>query len=526
MAQHDYVIANASGASVRADINNMALAISSNNSGSSEPSTKYAYLWWLDSSANVLKLRNSANNAWITMPFSITANNTVDINGGAIDGTNIGASAAGTGAFTTLAASSTTALSGDVTIAKTSAGADTVLKVASTAASGENDATVIINNGGTGDAMLRFDYESSTDRARIGVTTSAQALQFFTAGNNERMRILADGKVGIGTDTPSDLLTIQSPSSGGGNGITLKRNSAGTDQRVGAISFGNTVDTDLAQITAQTSIGNNGDGNLLFHTQPNGGSSTERMRITSAGHVTVGSGVNVGTSGSITMNVGSTSSSGGLQLFAPSNVAHSINFGDAYSSSAVYAGALEYNHSTNHMAFYTSSTERMRIDSDGTLLAGATSKLNACSIFGYAQSSKPLIESQNTSTGATNFFSLHRSNAGAEIGFINITNTGTTYDTGSDYRLKENITPIENGLERLNQLNPVKFDWKSDGTSSEGFIAHEVQEIFTDAVSGKKDAEMMQGMDYGRITPLLVKAIQEQQTIIEDLKTRIKTLEG
>jgi len=105
MAQHDYVIANASGATVRADINNMALAISSNNSGSSAPGTTYAYLWWLDTSANVLKLRNSANNAWITMPFSIGANNTVDINGGAIDGTAIGASAASTGAFTSLTAS-------------------------------------------------------------------------------------------------------------------------------------------------------------------------------------------------------------------------------------------------------------------------------------------------------------------------------------------------------------------------------------------------------------------------------------
>ena len=69
-------------------------------------------------------------------------------------------------------------------------------------------------------------------------------------------------------------------------------------------------------------------------------------------------------------------------------------------------------------------------------------------------------------------------------------------------------------------------DRKGTGISSEGFIAHEAQEIFSDAITGEKDAEMMQGMDYGRITPLLVKAIQEQQTIIEDLKTRIETLEG
>ena len=137
-----------------------------------------------------------------------------------------------------------------------------------------------------------------------------------------------------------------------------------------------------------------------------------------------------------------------------------------------------------------------------------------------------MIESQNTSTGATNYFALFRSNAASEIGFINISNTGTTYDTGSDYRLKENVRPIENGIERINNLNPVKFDWKSDGTSSEGFIAHEAQQIFPDAVTGEKDDEMMQGMDYGRITPLLVKAIQEQQELIEALQKEVEELKG
>ena len=86
MAQHDYNIANQTGANFRADLNNALLAISSNNSGSSEPSTMYAYEWWIDTSSNVLKLRNSSNNAWITMPFSITANNTVDINAGTVNG--------------------------------------------------------------------------------------------------------------------------------------------------------------------------------------------------------------------------------------------------------------------------------------------------------------------------------------------------------------------------------------------------------------------------------------------------------
>jgi hypothetical protein len=67
MATHDYVIANGTGAAVRSDLNNALAAIVSNNSGTSEPATTYAYQWWADTTANVLKIRNSANNAWITL---------------------------------------------------------------------------------------------------------------------------------------------------------------------------------------------------------------------------------------------------------------------------------------------------------------------------------------------------------------------------------------------------------------------------------------------------------------------------
>jgi len=98
----DYSIANANGATVRADINTVFLAVSSTNSGTSEPSTMYAFMLWVDTTTNLIKLRNAANGAWITLGLSVTASNTVDINGGAIDGTAIGASSATTGAFTTL----------------------------------------------------------------------------------------------------------------------------------------------------------------------------------------------------------------------------------------------------------------------------------------------------------------------------------------------------------------------------------------------------------------------------------------
>ena len=67
MAQHDYVIANGTGAAVRSDLNNGLAAIVSNNSGATEPTTMYAYQWWADTTTGLLKIRNAANNAWVTL---------------------------------------------------------------------------------------------------------------------------------------------------------------------------------------------------------------------------------------------------------------------------------------------------------------------------------------------------------------------------------------------------------------------------------------------------------------------------
>ncbi len=86
MAQHDYDLINQSGENFRTDLNNALDAIVSNNSGATEPATMFAYELWVDTSSSVMKIRNSGNDAWITLPFSIAADNTVDINGGTVNG--------------------------------------------------------------------------------------------------------------------------------------------------------------------------------------------------------------------------------------------------------------------------------------------------------------------------------------------------------------------------------------------------------------------------------------------------------
>jgi len=91
----------------------------------------------------------------------------------------------------------------------------TTVKVGATGTSGDNDGTLIVNNGGSGDGMLRFDYETNTDRARIGVTNSGQDLKFFTAGNNERVKIDSSGRVTM----PNQLHIFGTVKNTGGSGI-------------------------------------------------------------------------------------------------------------------------------------------------------------------------------------------------------------------------------------------------------------------------------------------------------------------
>ena len=74
MATHDYVIANGTGAAVRSDLNNALAAIVTNNSSSTEPATTYAFQWWADTTNTLLKIRNAANSAWVTVGDYSTAN--------------------------------------------------------------------------------------------------------------------------------------------------------------------------------------------------------------------------------------------------------------------------------------------------------------------------------------------------------------------------------------------------------------------------------------------------------------------
>jgi len=110
-------------------------------------------------------------------------------------------------------------------------------------------------------------------------------------------------------------------------------------------------------------------------------------------------------------------------------------------------------------------------------------------------------------------------------GNIQCTNlTAINTVTESDYRLKENIKPLENTLDKIKNLKPVSYNLKKDGSYDEGLIAHEVQEIFPSLVIGDKDAKQEDGSDlyqaiaYGKLVTHLIKAVQELSAEVERLK--------
>jgi hypothetical protein len=264
--------------------------------------------------------------------------------------------------------------------------------------------------------------------------------------------------------------------------------------------------------------------------------------------ITIDSSQNVGVGSASSGNKFEVAGSG---MFSGAVTTNTTGTHISYQSSNSQIGAWGPDTSTNGtLVFFSARSngvnglERMRIDSSGYVGIGNSSPGSVPARLVVSQGGNIAYFQQNAAGGYCGQFDA-TVNGGtyyfvnflkAGVGISNITSNGTTisYNTGSDYRLKDNIEPITNALETVAKLKPSKWNWKEfwGGGSSQGFVAHELAEIIPDCVTGEKDAvdengkPVYQGVDTSFLVATLTAAIQELNAKVEAQAAEIAALKA
>ena len=351
---------------------------------------------------------------------------------------------------------------------------------------------------GTTVAMIASVTGSDTTNKDDGL------LAFYTSSANdiaEKMRLTSDGKLAIGETSPDSILHVKNSASDGVAGISLENDARRFAINVhGGLSDGLAV-YDAGAGATRVFLGSNGRvgiGNDL--TSPNAGLSVSNADIRCTGAAVANDANSISMSqesgfGAITCRGPSTSERGVLKL--------SVN----RSNGAAGLAQIQINNggSVNfggHTGEATGSTGGITMSVDNN------DRMNfICATTGTG--SLELVEFRNPN---------------GTVGDIKTNGTSTSYSTSSDGRLKE-VTGVARGLDVINELNPVAFNWKVDNKASEGLIAQEVKDLVPDAVSLNKGTQYYQ-MDYSKLVVHLIAGMKEQQEQIDALQSEIQTLKG
>ena len=393
-----------------------------------------------------------------------------------------------------------------------------------------------------------YDAAAPEARLQIGTNTSQGLFSFYTGSSKEG---------GVGFYPVSAMMDISSGRSAGWGGTITFTTDTSERMRItsaGNVGIGTSSPTAVWGTTAQ--IGN-GTGNGTFSIVGNGGSGFMAMaggnfQLVARASTPLQFGTNdairatIDTSG----NVGIGTSSPGAKLHVVGGnikVDASTRWIGYWEADGLYDGYLApYNSSgqTELVNSYgsggilfktgTAKAERMRLDASGNLLVGKTD-------VGSPTISDGLLYYKNASGGGSVLYATNGGTgtamavatqadtqavvffrSGTNVGNIGVTSSSTSYNTSSDYRLKDIDGPIQNSGAYIDALKPVQGSWKADGSRFIGLIAHEVQEVSeTQIATGVKDGDEMQAMDYSA-PELIANLIAE----IQSLRARVAQLEG
>ena len=351
----------------------------------------------------------------------------------------------------------------------------------------------------------------------------------------------SSGNVGIGTNNPAGPIDVVSNV----NGVAQRIRARSTDE-YGLIEF---VENDGS--TAHGYIGTPAADTLAFFTN----NLNERMRIDGSGNVGIGTSSPVA---QLDVKNGTTYSSSGdfiariqQNTNSPGKNGLSVMNSWANTNSTIFEVAMGWNGTAagyfpcftidgSGQAMFSNGQpqqERMRINSSGKVLIDRTAA------YGDGTIGTPVLQASARSgqyaaaafvADATSFvISIGFVNPNGTVGSISTSSSSTSFNTSSDYRLKENVVDLTSAIDRLKLIPVHRFNFIVDpDTTVDGFLAHEVQPHVPEAVTGEKDAVdengdiKPQGIDQSKLVPLLTAAIQEQQTQIEALEARLSALEG
>ena len=403
--------------------------------------------------------------------------------------------------------------------------------------------------------------EASTGTAQFGIYSSgAQAAStlgiYPSDGSSPAILVKQNGIVGIGTTASITKLSVHNSTETTGITdvltVTCATTALASAGKGAAIRIGREADGNYSTKIATVYEQNNPsylNPAMVFYTMYNSylkGSEVERMRITSGGQLLLPTtGLNDTRHIIFTGTQASNGNAGALGMWG-NEVRLSSNWyyngaqqkTVAGNGMAVIGLATGTTDATSYITFGVNGptatggpTERMRITSAGDIQTNANG--GATVGYGFQVSPQSGYSQIYLETNATQALFVQRFyNPNGNVGNIMLSGSATTYSTSSDYRLKENVVEMTGALDRVGQLKPSRFNFIADADKTvDGFLAHEVQDIVPEAITGEKDGvdekgnPKYQGIDQSKLVPLLVGAIKELKADNDSLKARIEILE-
>jgi hypothetical protein len=352
------------------------------------------------------------------------------------------------------------------------------------------------------------------------------------------------GPLTVTTSGSGDALTVTSTDAGDSFApdINFYRNSSSPadNDGTGLINFKGRNDNsqDVTYVQIQTTCPDVSDGSengfFSINTMVDG-SLGDRIVIDANGQVGIGT-------GSLTRELTvKKNDQCDVSIVAATNQSAQLLFGDTDSDNR---GIIQYDNGSDFMAFTVAGSERMRIVGDDLQIGTTSNSYSASATSGLITNGSRLTLNSETGNIYKVFLNDNEQSGhtGDIVGFgkntttvgsITVTTSATQYNTSSDYRLKENVVDVTDGITRVKQLAPKRFNFIADANKTvDGFIAHEVSAVVPEAIAGEKDEvdadgnPKWQGIDQSKLVPLLTAALQQAITKIETLETKVAALEA